>query len=122
MKKITLITITGLAAVALGASACGGTSEDEATAASATTTESTTEVAQEVPEVSAEERQANTNERIADQMASVNGGKNLAVICKNMPLIGRAATERMFTTQLGALVIREDGDVGEVADLLLDRC
>jgi hypothetical protein len=68
------------------------------------------------------EDQDQVNVRIADQMATVGGGKPLAKICEGIALGGRVQAEEEFRKTLGPLVIQQGGDVSEVMDLLLDRC
>jgi len=76
------------------------------------TTEVTTEEVTEVEDVNAD---------IAEQLAS-NAPKEMAVVCKNMDIVGEDKTGDLAGRILGNLIIKEGGDVTETIDLLLDRC
>jgi hypothetical protein len=62
------------------------------------------------------------NQRLIDQFASTSGGRNLAKICRLLPLVGRAQAVQTGTKELGPLVIKQGGQPSVVVNGLLDRC
>jgi ABC-type phosphate transport system substrate-binding protein len=119
--RIPKSILIGLAALLLigigvaGALALGGDDDGDKAAetTTATTSAPTTDASAADP----------VNQRIADQFAATNGGKNLAVICQQMARgVSSKVVENQFRTVLGPLVIQQGGDVTTVMNLLLDRC
>jgi hypothetical protein len=105
-KFQSIVSLVVAAAIFAG---CGGGTTTVTTGVSQTTSTSTT-------------TSADINQRIADRFAAIHNGQNLASICSQIAVIGKARTVQLGEKQLGPTILNAGGDVSTVVQDMLKRC
>jgi hypothetical protein len=110
MKRLSLLALVSVIAVAALTAGCGGSSTTTVIAPTSAATNTAAEGA------------SAQDELIASQLAATNGGALLATVCSSIQNVGRANAERIGAKVLGPLIIKRGGSVENVVGVLLDKC